>query len=154
MAKMLRIHFWLRCKPKVASRQTPLHRILIFETAAPEPKAVDSVKAVIMEVQLMLVRIIRLVAPKIICNHAQASTKWSVGNTQTILIIELVVLIQILEAQHLAEANIISIMGKVISYPECSSRTQTTFIITEVIVTLNRTHSRHHRSEIRFICTR
>ena len=150
---MLRIHFQLRCKPKVASRQTPLHRILIFETAAPEPKAVDSVKAVIMEVQLMLVRIIRLVAPKIICSHAQASTKWSVGNTQTILIIELVVLIQILEAQHLAEANIISIMGKVISFRECS-RTQTTFIIMEVIVTLNRTHSRHLRSEIRFICTR
>ena len=130
-----------------------MHRILIFETAAPEPKAVDSVKAVIMEVQLMLVRIIRLVAPKIICSHAQASTKWSVGNTQTILIIELVVLIQILEAQHLAEANIISIMGKVISFPECS-RTQTTFIIMEVIVTLNKTHSRHLRSEIRFICTR
>ena len=150
---MLRIHFQLRCKPKVASRQTPLHRILIFETAAPEPKAVDSVKAVIMEVQLMLVRIIRLVAPKIICSHALASTKWSVGNTQTILIIELVVLIQILEAQHLAEANIISIMGKVISFRECS-RTQTTFIIMEVIVTLNRTHSRHLRSEIRFICTR
>ena len=150
---MLRIHFQLRCKPKVASRQTPLHRILIFETAAPEPKAVDSVKVVIMEAQLMLVRIIRLVAPKIICNHAQASTKWSVGNTQTILIIELVVLIQILEAQHLAEANIISIMGKVISFRECS-RTQTTFIIMEVIVTLNRTHSRHLRSEIRFICTR
>ena len=150
---MLRIHFQLRCKPKVASRQTPLHRILIFETAAPEPKAVDSVKAVIMEVQLMLVRIIRLVAPKIICSHAQASTKWSVGNTQTILIIELVVLIQILEAQHLAEANIIFIMGKVISFRECS-RTQTTFIIMEVIVTLNKTHSRHLRSEIRFICTR
>ena len=150
---MLRIHFQLRCKPKVASRQTPLHRILIFETAAPEPKAVDSVKAVIMEAQLMLVRIIRLVAPKIICSLAQASTKWSVGNTQTILIIELVVLIQILEAQHLAEANIISIMGKVISFRECS-RTQTTFIIMEVIVTLNRTHSRHLRSEIRFICTR
>ena len=150
---MLRIHFQLRCKPKVASRQTPLHRILIFETAAPEPKAVDSVKVVIMEAQLMLVRIIRLVAPKIICSHALASTKWSVGNTQTILIIELVVLIQILEAQHLAEANIISIMGKVISFRECS-RTQTTFIIMEVIVTLNRTHSRHLRSEIRFICTR
>ena len=130
-----------------------MHRILIFETAAPEPKAVDSVKAVIMEVQLMLVRIIRLVAPKIICSHALASTKWSVGNTQTILIIELVVLIQILEVQHLAEANIISIMGKVISFRECS-RTQTTFIIMEVIVTLNRTHSRHLRSEIRFICTR
>ena len=130
-----------------------MHRILIFETAAPEPKAVDSVKVVIMEAQLMLVRIIRLVAPKIICSHALASTKWSVGNTQTILIIELVVLIQILEAQHLAEANIISIMGKVISFPECS-RTQTTFIIMEVIVTLNKTHSRHLRSEIRFICTR
>lgn len=130
-----------------------MHRILIFETAAPEPKAVDSVKAVIMEAQLMLVRIIRLVAPKIICSHALASTKWSVGNTQTILIIELVVLIQILEVQHLAEANIISIMGKVISFRECS-RTQTTFIIMEVIVTLNRTHSRHLRSEIRFICTR
>lgn len=130
-----------------------MHRILIFETAAPEPKAVDSVKVVIMEAQLMLVRIIRLVAPKIICSHALASTKWSVGNTQTILIIELVVLIQILEVQHLAEANIISIMGKVISFRECS-RTQTTFIIMEVIVTLNRTHSRHLRSEIRFICTR
>ena len=89
---------------------------------------------------------------KIICNLALESTIWSVANTQTIQIIVLAASIQIQEAQHLAEASTISIMGKVISLREC--RTQTIFIITAAIVTLNRTHSHHPPLEIRFTCTK